>query len=224
MDAKFRAVRRRRAIRRALLLAVTAGPPALGVLAAASPLLDVDEVRVVGTKAALDTGVRRGDPMATVDLDAVRERVARLPATKSVVVRRDWPGTLVVEVVERQPAIGVEGGGRVAVYDPEGVEIARGVGLPPNTPLLRVPSGSPSREVVAAAVAVVRSLPPNVRADTAVIVATTVDDITLKLKSGRTVVWGGAERSAEKARILGLLLPRGGTRFDLRSPEAPAVA
>lgn len=217
-------MRRRRAIRRGLLAFAVAGPPVLSVLAALSPLLDVDEIRVVGTKAALDTGIRRGDRMATLDLHSVRERIAKLSSVKSVVVRRDWPGTVVVEVVERQPAIGVEGGGKVAVYDAEGVEIARGVGVPPNTPLLRVPSGSPSPEVVAAAVTVVRALPAGVRADTAVIVATTVDDITLRLRSGRTVVWGSAERSAEKARILALLLPRGGTRFDLRSPDAPAVA
>jgi cell division protein FtsQ len=103
------------------------------------------------------------------------------------------------------------------------MEIDRLARMPPRTPLLRTPSGGPPAEVVAAAVGVVRSLPPAVRSDVLLLLATTVDDITLKLTSGRTVVWGGPERSGEKARILGLLLPRGGSRFDLRSPDAPAV-
>ena len=224
MDARFKAVRRRRMLRRALLAAVVGGPPLLAGAVAASPLLDVDEVRVVGTRRHLDLGISPGDAMATVDVEAARERIAKLPVVKSVVVRRDWPGTVVVEVVERLPAIGIERDGGVAVFDAAGVEIDRATRMPANTPLLRVPSGSPSPEVVAAAVTVVRSLPANVRSDVALLVATTIDDITLRLRSGRTVVWGGAERSPDKARILGLLLPRGGTRFDLRSPDAPAVA
>jgi cell division protein FtsQ len=49
--------------------------------------------------------------------------------------------------------------------------------------------------------------------------AASPDDISLVLSRGRTVVWGSAEQSARKARVLALLLRRHATRYDVSVPD-----
>lgn len=228
--ARLRAVRRKRRARRGVRLVLVVAPLVLLLGAAVSPLLDVDEVRVVGNR-QLPTaevlalaGVRPGSRMVTVDTAAVARRFADTPIVSRVAVRRAWPGTVVIELVERQPAIGVATEGRVAVYDADGVEIARGA-QPAGVPMLRLASGgSAGPDVVAAAVTVIRSLPKQVRAQVSTLTASSVDDLTLTMRDGATVVWGSRERSSEKARVLTALLPRRARHYDVRSPDRPAVS
>ena len=49
--------------------------------------------------------------------------------------------------------------------------------------------------------------------------AATPDDVSLVLTGGRTVVWGSAADSAEKARVLRLLLRRHADRYDVSVPD-----
>jgi cell division protein FtsQ len=43
--------------------------------------------------------------------------------------------------------------------------------------------------------------------------------ITLQLRDGRSVQWGSADRSADKAQVLPALLARPGTDFDVSNPD-----
>jgi len=45
----------------------------------------------------------------------------------------------------------------------------------------------------------------------------------LHLRDGRTVLWGSAERSADKAQVLPALLARAGTTFDVSNPDVVSV-
>jgi len=219
---------RRRNRRRALLLTAALAPPVLAVAAAFSPVLDVDNVVVTGNKRArteLVTGaskVERGDPLVTLDVDAVRERVERLVQVKSATVKRDWPGTVRIAVVERVPVIAVRRPGRFDLVDIDGVVVAVVGNVPPTTPTLSY-AGEPDRAVVTATVDLMRVLPPEVRRTVTDLASDASGTLSFTLSDGAVVVWGTGERAEEKVRALTLLLPQHAKRYDVRVPDRPAV-
>jgi cell division protein FtsQ len=226
---RLHAERRRRRSRRAVRTAAGVAPVVLAALLLSSPVLDVDRVVVRGNRqlsaarVAELSGIRTGTQLVRVDAEAAARRLEGDPVVAEARVRRDWPGAVRVEVVERQPAIGVVAGGTLSVYAADGVAIASGGRLPEGTPLLTVPSAPAPAELVTAAVTVVRAMDDALRRQVATLAASSPRDITLTTRGGAVVVWGGAEASERKARVLAQLLPRGGRRFDLRSPDHPAV-
>ncbi|ODU50225.1 MAG: hypothetical protein ABT07_03635 [Microbacterium sp. SCN 70-10] len=75
---------------------------------------------------------------------------------------------------------------------------------------------------------VVRALPDGIRSQVTAVSATTPDDVTLTLgATGTKVVWGSADRSVEKARVLDLLMqkspPDRTKEYDVTSPEAGVI-
>src|SRR4051812_45162584 len=102
---RFMARARRRRLRAAVRWAVTAGvlvvAGALTWVVYGTSVLAVRQVKVVGVQ-LLDPGqvelaadVPPDEPLARVDLDAVRARVRAIPAVDRVTVKRGWPSTLV---------------------------------------------------------------------------------------------------------------------------------
>ena len=78
--------------------------------------------------------------------------------------------------------------------------------------------------VARAALAVIRGLPIVLSGRVAEVHADTPTSVTLSLTDGRTVLWGGPERTARKARILrALLMQRRGDRYDVSSPDVATV-
>jgi cell division protein FtsQ len=96
-----------------------------------SAFLDVDQVRVAGAEGPdaelirQTAGIVQGEALIDVDIAAVEARLATLPWVKDADVRRDWPGTLVVSVTERNPVAVLPSGTEVALLDEEGVVIGR---------------------------------------------------------------------------------------------------
>jgi cell division protein FtsQ len=225
---KRQAAARQQRHRRSLVVALALLPVCVLVLVAFSPLLDVDTVRVSGNKRVAAAvirnvgGVHDGDPLVTVDLDAVRHRIARLPAVKSVTVRRSWPSTVVVTVVERVPVVAVRRPGRFDLYDLDGVPVETVTVAPPGTPVLTVP-GEPTRAVVTATVDLMRALTPNLRKIVSGLRADANGSLSFRLADGAEVIWGDAERTAEKVKALRLLVLQHARRYDLRVPDHPAV-
>ncbi len=70
-------------------------------------------------------GVRRGDPILTVDPHRIAGRVAAISWVESVVVERRLPGTLYVRIVERKPMALWQRQGRLALIDRAGVVLTR---------------------------------------------------------------------------------------------------
>ena len=110
------------------LLAIVAG----SVAALRSPLLDVDHLRVVGARRtnpatiAAASGVRRGISMGDVKLSAASQRVATLPWVLHATVKRQWPGTVRIEVTERSPEAEIRrSGGGWLLVDRTGRLLAR---------------------------------------------------------------------------------------------------
>lgn len=88
-----------------------------------TPVLDVDTIRVegathTGDDAVLDAvDITRGDALLTADVGGAARALAVLPWVATADVHRSFPGTIVVEVVEREAvaAIAAREGGWVLV-------------------------------------------------------------------------------------------------------------
>ena len=221
--------RRRRGGVMALLLAPVL---ALGWLVTASPLLEVDHVSVSGEAGVPDeqvraaVGVPLGASLVRLDVDAVRSRVAALPAVADVGVVRDWPGTLRVVVTQRTPAA-VRGVAedRWLLVDAGGVPYAEVPAPPAGTPRLSVedPGPAPDHPPTAAALEVLGGLPRALREQVAVVGATSPSSVRLELVDGRTVVWGGTGQAARKVAAVQALLRRPGRTVDVSSPAVAVV-
>ena len=78
-------------------------------------------LREVDVRAAL--GVREGDYLFELDIDAAQRRVESLSWVDHAVVRRLWPDRIVVQIIERRPFALWQSEGKLAVIDAEGVLI-----------------------------------------------------------------------------------------------------
>jgi cell division protein FtsQ len=222
---RARSERRRRLRRRYLVLALAVLPPALAVAAYASPLLRVTGVDVHGahrlTPARIVSAARvgSGSSLVTLDTDEVRRRVTSLRGVRSATVRRAWPHRVVIEVVERVPAVAVaqEGGG-VHLYDREGVSLGVSAKAPKGAVVLRVTGSGPPAKLVPVGFQVVKSLPADLRARVRDASVRTRDDVLLTLADGATVAWGSAQDGAAKAAALRALLAHPARHYDVRAP------
>ncbi|GAA3117089.1 cell division protein FtsQ/DivIB [Streptosporangium carneum] len=194
-----------------------------------SSVLGVRDIQVVGNLAIpaqqirQAAGVADGTPLATVDVTEVENRLKGIRQIESVAVSRGWPGTLVVKVAEREPVAVIPIGGKFAVVDRHGVVTEVETVAPPTLPVLRVDrpqTGDPATE---AALAVIGALPPNLVPRIAEVLAPSPETVSLRLKDGRAVVWGGPDRPADKARILTTLLKRPADSYDVSSPDVVTV-
>ncbi|GLF94188.1 cell division protein FtsQ/DivIB [Streptomyces yaizuensis] len=228
--------------RRGLLIALAAAALAAGAgwLLYGSSWLRVESVRASGTDVLTTAQVVRaaevpvGEPLVSLDTDAVEERILRrLPRADTVEVSRSWPRGVTLEVTERQPVLQLVQGRRYVEVDDDGVRFAtvdrpvRGVprlelAVERSPSLRRFPLARLTRE----AVRVREGLPGKVVADLRTLVVRSYDDMVLELTGERRVVWGSPEEGEAKARALTALLkaaPRA-RHFDVSAPTAPAVS
>ncbi|MFC4536483.1 cell division protein FtsQ/DivIB [Sphaerisporangium dianthi] len=194
-----------------------------------SPVLGVQRVAVSGAAGPAADQVRRAaavpdrQPLATVDLEQVRRRVAALRQIESVSVERNWPGTLKVRVVQRRPVAVVPAAGRADVVDRHGVVIEVRDTAPSGLPALQLDRFGPGDPATKAALGVAAGLPGELRRMVRTIRATTTQDVSLRLDDGRTIMWGGADRTKDKARVALTLLRRRADAYDVSSPEVVTV-
>ncbi|MBB2912865.1 cell division protein FtsQ [Streptosporangium becharense] len=194
-----------------------------------SSVLGVREIQVAGNaglpaeRIRQAAGVARGTPLATVDVAEIEKRVGGIPQVESVEVGRNWPGTLRVEVVEREPVAVVPVSGRSALMDRHGVVIEARDVAPPTLPVLRVDRPGPSDPATRAGLTVIGALPDDLARRVAEVLAPSAETVSLRLKDGRAVVWGGGDRPADKAQILVTLLKRPADTYDVSSPDVVTV-
>lgn len=194
-----------------------------------SALLSVQGVEVAGTASLKPQQVRRaagvtlGEPLVSVDLGAVRSRVAALAPVERVEVSRQWPDQVLVEVTERTPIAVIDIGGRLRGLDRHGVVFLDYKKAPPALPLVKTPIGTGS-EALREAAAVVGAMPAELARIIDHVAVETVDGISLELGDGRTVMWGSADDSAQKARVLQALLRQDATTFDVSVPGQPTTS
>lgn len=230
---RFMARARQRRLRAVLPWAVAGAVLAVfGLLAwmvYGTAVLGVREVRVVGAQVVTPTEVTAAAavppkvPLARVDLDAVRDRVEALAPVDRAVVSRDWPGTVLVEVVERTAVAAVPVGGRFALMDDEGVAFSTVTRRPAGLPLARLAQPGPGEINTRAALTVLSSLTDELREQLLAVSVKAPAQIELELRRGRTIVWGDDTESDVKARVATALLAREGDRIDVSAPEVVTI-
>jgi cell division protein FtsQ len=230
---RFMARARQRKLRAVLPWAVAGGVLAVvGLLAwvvYGTEVFGVRKVTVVGTEAVAQQEVTAAaavplkKPLATVDLDAVRDRVEALAPVDRAVISRDWPGTIVVEVVERTAVAAVPTGKQFALIDDEGVAFRTVDRQPADVPLARLARPAPADQNTRAALTVLSSLTDELREQLLAVSVKAPAQIRLELRKGRTVVWGDDVDSEKKARVATVLLAREGSKIDVSSPTVVTI-
>lgn len=228
---------RRTRVRRRLVLAVIGIVVAFCTLvgvAVFSPLLELQKITIVGASRvdpaaiheALDNQL--GTPLALVDFDEITEKLALFPLIRSYTTESVPPHTLVVTIVERQPIGMVDNGSDFAVVDPAGVVIESAPDRVVGIPVIEAGQPTITNPAFASAIEVLLALPPELLGRVETITATTKDDVTFVLAGDiQSVIWGSADRSAFKARVLAALVatqaPTTRLEFDVSAPDAPVV-
>ncbi len=205
-------------------LALVAPLLGLGWVVLGSSLLAVQHVLVSGegrltqAQVVAAAGVSDGTPLARVDTAAVARRIRALGPVASVTVSRGWPHALRISVVERQPVVAVPQGSRVLLLDRDGVSVGTAATAPKGVLRLDVSDPSHGNRTTAAALTVLRGLPRSLAAQLAALRAGSPEQVTLLLRGGRTVLWGGDRDGAAKAAAVLALLRMPGTVFDVSAP------
>jgi cell division protein FtsQ len=200
-----------------------------------SSALAIQQVRVAGAttipaqSVVAAAGVELGRPLARVDVEAIRSRVAKLRRVEKAEVSRSWPHTLTITVHERVAVAWTLHDGRVHGVDRHGTEFRQ---YPRRPKLVEVRAGAfdsdTRRRALASLGAVVVDLRrgyPELLAISAYVSADTRDSIELHLSRGRLVVWGGATKADQKIAALRVLLRAvKAHRYDVSVPEQPTTA
>lgn len=247
MDPRIRQrrldVRRDQGRHRLRLLVGSVSVAALVVVAVGatrSPLFDVDYVDVRGAEQTARLEVvgagRLDDHPAMLDVDTatVARRVEALPWVLDARARRQWPGTVRIDIVERRPVAVVPAGeGIWAVADAEGRVLAAGPEKPPDLPVVgnQPPAGRPGTWLAPSAVPSLRvaaALVPELRARVADVATTPGGEVELQLvPPGGVVKLGPSVDLTLKLDVLATVLGRADLDrvavIDVRVPRAPAL-
>lgn len=194
-----------------------------------STILTAKNVTVTGTGYLSADEIRQAaaipasEQLVSLDVGAVRNRVAALAPVQSVAVRRVWPDRVRIDVDERDPVAVVDIAGQIRGIDAEGVVFRAYPSKPRNLPLVQAGSGTRD-EAITESARVVSAIPANVVRRIDHVEVETVDQILLVLRDGRTVTWGSAEDSEEKARVLeALLKQKPAQEYDVSVPGLPTT-
>ncbi len=231
---RFMARARQRKLRAVLPWMVTAGVLlVVGLLAwtmYGTAAFSVREVRVVGGATVTPDQVRAAvavadrTPLAGLDLDEIRKRVEALPPVDRAVVSRDWPSSLVVQVVERTPVAVVPRGDTFELLDGDGVAYTTVTDRPAGLPLAKLANPGPSDVNTRSALTVVAALSDELREQLVAVSVTGPARITLQLKRDREIFWGDDTESEAKARAATALLSRKEKHIDVSAPDVVTVS
>ncbi|WP_457098243.1 FtsQ-type POTRA domain-containing protein [Microbacterium sp. P5_E9] len=198
-----------------------------------SPLFAVERIRVVGAQqldaAAVEAALsdELGTPLPLIDESAVKAALVTFPLVQTYSLEARPPHELIVRIVERMPIGLIQTRAGYTLVDAAGVILSTTETPAPGRPLLTVSGGTNSRAFAATA-QVMRSLPASIRDQVTAISATTADDVTLTLGGTNSqVVWGSADQSALKAKVLETTMrsrpPASVSEYDVSSPAAIVV-
>jgi len=170
------------------------------------------------------SGIDVGEPLARVDLARAERRIGALAVVRTVDVTRQWPNGILVSIEERVAIAVVDIGGRLRGMDADGVVFRDYKKAPPGLPRVVTSIGTTSQALQEAA-EVISALPTELTLIVDHVQVTTVDQISLALKDGRTVVWGSADESDTKAEVLELLLSTVQAQvYDVSVPSKPTTS
>jgi cell division protein FtsQ len=193
-----------------------------------SGLFAVRHVVVTGTRLVPESevvavaDVQPGTPLMRVNTARIAARVLTIRQVLAVRVYTSWPDRVVIAVRERTAALAVAlPGGGFDLIDANGVVVQSAATRPSDLPLYPTTAAVSSLRDdpdVGAAAAVVATLPAPLRSSVASVTAPGPDQVTLRLSSGVTVLWGGPDDAMAKAKELAILMATGSRYYDVSSP------
>jgi len=206
----------------------------LVTVAVYSPLLALKTLKIEGASSVSAAEIRSalagqiGTPLALVDFDKIKTDLGKFPLIRSYVTETVPPNTLIIHIVERTPLGVIARAGGYTVVDAAGVTLSHATERPPKLPIIDSGSSTTTSTAFKAAVSVLLALPASVSSKVDTISARTKDDVTLVLDGvGQRVVWGSAERSAVKARVLADLISHQNANsvveYDVSAPNSAVV-
>ncbi|MHB1235805.1 MAG: cell division protein FtsQ/DivIB, partial [Microbacteriaceae bacterium] len=167
-----------------------------------------------------------GTPLALLDLGRLTKELAAFPAIRSYVTQTVPPNTLVIRIVERQPIGLVAAGSGFELVDPAGVVLGTSATRVAGMPLIALTGSAKGSPAFLAAASVLQALPASLYSQVNTVTATTKDDVTLVLTAGERVLWGSAERSDYKARVLAALIAQHVqhvVQYDVSAPDSAVI-
>ena len=179
------------------------------------------------------SGLWREPPLVDVNPAQVTQRLDRLPWVLSAAVRRDWPSTVAVAIVERVPVATTRlASGGYAVLDSTGRVLADEISRPFGLPLVVIggPVPRPGARLGAGAQALTTAaaeLPESLLPRVSEIALSSTDGVVLRLEGGLKAVVGDDEALNEKFVSLSTVLSRvnlaGVGAIDLRVAASPVL-
>ena len=194
-----------------------------------SGLFAVRSVVVSGTRLVPESevlaaaGIKPGTPLIRVNTARIAARVLSIRQVLAVQVSKAWPDRVVIAVRERTPALAVLVPSGFDLIDAYGVVVQLVEARPSILPLYTRATSAPVSSLlgdpdVSAAAAVLGELPASLRSTVTSVTAPGPDQVTLQLRSGVTIVWGGADDAAAKAKELDVLMRTHARYYDVSSP------
>lgn len=199
-----------------------------------SPLMALQEIVVKGASRVdaktivTELQSQIGKPLPLVDSRSIEAVLAKQPLVKSYSTQSIPPHTLVVNIVERSPIAYLETPQGFSLVDPAGVSIEVTEKRTASVPVIDVKGSSATSQGFPAAISVLQALPSSLQGSVDRITATTIDDVSFTLKrSNVRVVWGSADQSSLKSRVLTALMKSyplsRASVYDVSSPESVVV-
>lgn len=191
-----------------------------------STWLSVTQVQVKGAELLTSQEIRAvaqvpmGEPVATVDLAQIDARVSAMAPVKSAEITRLWPDQILIEIEERDVVAIVDLGGQLRGMDEGGVLFRDYRRAPRQIPRIRTELAVDTVTLQEAG-RVLAALPKSVSSRVNYVSVETIDRISLVLRDGRVVLWGSAEESVDKARVLEKLLDTRARSYDVSVPGLP---
>ena len=193
-----------------------------------TPLMSVRRIEIIGADHLSGEqlheviNVQLHTPLMQVKTARIADRIASLPPVEKVTVQCRYPSTLRVIITERTPVAMKDFPDGIHLFDRDGVDFLT-VEPPVDLPYLGVDNPSPVDATTIGALKVLTTLTQQGIEGIGRIDASSLASITLHLSDGKTIIWGSAERTPEKAHKLAALLTQPGTVYDLSSPDLPTV-
>ena len=234
---EIRRFTRRVRSRRTIWLSVAGVVVALGIvlaIAVFSPILALRTITVEGTsridKAEVLKAVdgQLGTPLALIDSARLERDLSGFSLIRSYVTETVPPNTIIIHIEEREPVGVVQNGDSFDLVDPAGIAVQSTTERPVDVPLIVVEGGKTDGAAFDSAVEVLLALPPTMLALVDTITASTQDDVRFVMRGvGQSVVWGSADRSAYKARVLTALVAKTTKsvkyEYDVSAPESAVI-
>jgi cell division protein FtsQ len=242
ISRRRKSVARSRRRRWLIAAAAVAGVALLIWTAFWSPLLAVRHVRLVGAEhttagaVAAAAQLSTDDNLLLVSTSEIARKAETLPWVRAAEVDRKLPGTVVVHIEERRPAMvlsvdagrwTIDGAGHVLGRASESHALPILSGFDPGQVRPGMSLGLPQAR---AAMKVWRSLPAGLADHVVALFAPTPLRVSLSLDTSTTVRYGSASATAAKNAVLKALLARARAQgsapayIDVRVPESPAVS